>query len=241
MRPTRLALAAAMLPLALLIRWGDPVHDLVPGRDSARPAAGPAAPRPELTRRPAWGADEELVRESPAYVEKVRAVFIHHTNHPNTYDCADVPAMLRGLQRDHVRRMGWDDIGYNYVVDRCGNIYEGRGGGVGRKVLGAHTRGFNTASVGIAALGTFPAGAHVPRPMLDAVAAVAAWKLEPSADPRGRVRLVSTNSESRFHKGTEASLPVVAGHRDSFETRCPGEALYDALPWLRAEVARLRR
>lgn len=237
----RLALAVMCLPLAVLIRWGAPDVDSGGARRTTEPAERPAAPRPYVVPRAGWGADEKLVREPPAHVERVRAVFLHHTNHTNTYDCDDVPAMLRGLQRDHVLGEGWDDIGYHYVVDRCGTIYEGRGGDGGGTVLGAHTKGFNKQTVGIAALGSFHRGAYVPKVMLDAIAAVAAWRLAPGADPHGRVRLTSSNDQSRYREGKTASFDVISGHRDAFETRCPGDALQQELPALRDDVERRRR
>lgn len=239
MRRRRLALATACLPLAVLMRWGAPAVDSG-ARPAHRTAERPAAPRPQVTPRAVWGANESLVREPPKYVHRVRAVFLHHTDHVNTYDCDDVPAMLRALEADHVLAEGWDDLGYNFVVDRCGTVYEGRAGDGRRPVQGAHTKGFNKYSVGIAALGTFHEGARVPRVMLEAIAAVAAWLLPAGADPHGRVRLTSTSDESRHPKGTTATFRVISGHRDAFGTRCPGDALYAALPLVRDEVERRR-
>lgn len=236
----RLAPGVALLPLALLaVRDAPAPPPAPPGPAGARP--GPAAPRPAIVSRAAWRADEGMVRERARYTGPVSAVFVHHTGHPNDYDCADVPAMLRALEADHVRGQGWDDIGYNFVVDRCGTVYEGRAGGVERPVHGAHTKGFNRNTVGIAALGTYGAGARVPRALIDGMAGVAAWKLRPGADPRGTVRLVSTNDESRYGQGEAARFRVISGHRDSHRTDCPGQALYDALPAIREEAARLRR
>jgi hypothetical protein len=146
--------------------------------------------------------------------------------------------MLLAMEQYHIAK-GWDDLGYNFIVDRCGNIYEGRAGGVDRPVRGAHTEGFNTDTVGIAALGSFDTG-QVPRPVLQAIASIAAWKLDPSVDPTGRVRLVSSNNASRFPKGTAVEVNAIAGHRDVFETLCPGQALYDQLPWVRRAAAQLR-
>ncbi|MGD9484746.1 peptidoglycan recognition protein [Streptomyces sp. TRM70308] len=239
MWPRKVALAVAVLPLATLVTWSAPERIGVPEREVTR--AGPAAPRPPIVGRASWDADEGAVREEPAYTGSVEGVVVHHTNHPNGYDCEkDVPELLRAMQEAHIEGEGWDDLGYNFVVDRCGNVYEGRGGGVDRAVLGAHTKGFNDRTVGIAALGDFAEGAEVPRAMLTAIAAVAAWKLRPGADPEGTVRLVSTNDASRYPEGTTATFDVIAGHRDGYHTDCPGQALYDALPWVRAETARLR-
>ena len=241
MRSRRLALGVLALPLAALAVRGEPAAPDAPRPAASAPHTERTAPRPEIVSRRAWGADEHLVRERAAYTGTARVVFVHHTDHPDDYACKDVPAMLRALEVDHVRGQGWDDVGYNFVVDRCGTVYEGRGGGTGRPVRGAHTEGFNADSVGIAALGDFGPGAKVPAAMLRSIARVAAWKLRAGADPHGRVRLVSTNSDSRYAKGTSAEFHVISGHRDSEETRCPGEALYAKLPAIRDEVARLRR
>ncbi|MFJ4962356.1 N-acetylmuramoyl-L-alanine amidase [Streptomyces sp. ADI96-02] len=236
----RLVLGVLLLPLALLVfRDGPAVHD--PQRQFAvgpRPPRG--LPQPAVVSRSRWRADEGLVREHPHYTGPARAVFVHHTGNPNDYDCADAPKLIRAVQADHIRQDGWDDIGYNFLVDRCGTIYEGRAGGVARPVRGAHTKGFNTDTVGIAAIGSFGEGTEVPKAMMDALVRLAAWKLRPGADPLGTVDLVSTNAESRFDKGQVARLHVISGHRDSFETRCPGDELYGLLPELRERVARLR-
>ncbi|MFH8369668.1 peptidoglycan recognition protein [Streptomyces sp. NPDC018031] len=239
MWPRRLTQAVALVPLALLMNWDAPEIP-TPERRDRDSSALPAAPRPPIVERSAWHADERSVREKPVHVAAVRAVFVHHTHHSGDYDCRDVPDMLRSMQDAHIHGEGWDDLGYNFVVDRCGTIYEGRAGSADRAVLGAHTQGFNTGSVGIAAVGSFGEGTRIPRPMLEAIAAVAAWKLRPGADPGGRVRMVSTNDRSRYPEGTAVDLDVISGHRDGYETDCPGDALYAALPRLREMVARLR-
>jgi uncharacterized protein with LGFP repeats len=235
----RLKQGIALLPLALLVAC-DARQNTAPEHRHHEAQARPSAPRPPIVSRSAWHADEKAVRDKPVYAESVKIVFVHHTNHSDSYDCRDVPAMLRSMQEHHIQDMGWNDLGYNFVVDRCGTIYEGRAGGVDRAVQGAHTKGFNTGSVGIAALGRFDGGDASPRPMLEAIAAVAAWKLRPGLDPRGRVRMVSTNSESRYPKGTSVELNVISGHRDGYETACPGETIYAALPLLRELTSRLR-
>ncbi|WP_240969815.1 N-acetylmuramoyl-L-alanine amidase [Actinacidiphila epipremni] len=212
----------------------------VQGPTHPRAVLHPAVLRPVIVGRAGWHADQASVRAGLVYDRSVRAVFIHHTDNPNDYDCAkDVPAMLLALEQRHIA-LGWDDLGYNFVVDRCGGIYEGRTGSIDRDVRGAHTEGFNTDTLGIAALGNFGPGQPVPQPMLRAIAEIAAWKLDPSVSPLGHVRLVSSNDGSRFPKGTAVSLNVVSGHRDVYETDCPGQALYDALPWIRKTAAALR-
>ncbi|GHE42616.1 hypothetical protein GCM10018785_10280 [Streptomyces longispororuber] len=197
---------------------------------SGRPSGGrPSAGRPPSSRPP--------VR----YDGPVLAVFVHHTDSPNGYDCADAPRIIRGLAAGQTEARLFDDIGYNFLVDRCGTIYEGRAGGVDRPVVGAHTQGFNHRTTGVAAIGTFTAGTPVPRPMTEAIAALAAWKLGlADVDPRRRSHLVSSNSGSRFPAGTRAEFDAVAGHTDGYTTTCPGAALRAELPAIRERAAHLQ-
>ncbi|MER6350151.1 peptidoglycan recognition protein [Streptomyces sp. NPDC001532] len=222
----------------------DVVASRAGGSAAHRPSAAHTAPRPAILPRSAWleAGSTAPARQPPArYDDKVVAVFVHHTDSPNAYDCAETPRIIRDLYTGQTGARQWDDIGYNFLVDRCGTVYEGRAGGVTRAVTGAHTQGFNHRTVGIAAVGTFTAGVEVPRVMTDAIAAVAAWKLGLSGtDPRARVRLVSSNSGSRYAAGTPAVLPAVAGHNDGYMTSCPGAALSARLPEIRAAAARLQ-
>ena len=136
-----------------------------------------------------------------------------------------------------MKSSGWRDIGYNFLVDKCGNIYEGRAGGVAKPVMGAHTLGFNTDSMGIAVLGTFtdtkPSGAA-----LKAIARLTAWKLGLyGANPRGKTYLTSGGGNC-YRKGKNVRLNVISGHRDGFATECPGRLLYGKLGSARATAAR---
>ncbi|MDQ0795375.1 peptidoglycan recognition protein [Streptomyces sp. B1I3] len=236
----RTALGAMVVPLTLLVFRDAPVRLVAPDAATAKPEAQSGAPRPPIISRASWHADEGLVKDEATYTGVVKVVFVHHTGHTNGYDCADAPKMLRAMEAQHVRGEGWDDIGYNFVVDRCGTIYEGRAGGIGRSVRGAHATGFNAHSVGVAALGTFGPGVPVPKALIEGIAKVGAWKLRRDIDPRGTVRMVSTNDESLYRRGEVVHLHVVSGHRDTYRTACPGKALYARLPAVRAEMARLR-
>ena len=236
----RTAMGAAVVPLAVLMLRDAPVRTALP-EPAAKPGTVGTAPMPTIISRAAWHADEHLVKEHATYTGSVNAIFIHHTGHSNGYDCADAPAMLRSMEEAHVEGDGWDDIGYNFVVDRCGTIYEGRAGGVTKAVRGAHTKGFNAHSVGIAALGNFGPGVKVPKALIEGIAKVAAWKLRRGIDPRGTVRMVSTNDASLYRRGEVVRLHAVSGHRDAYRTDCPGDALYAQLPAIRKEMARLRK
>jgi hypothetical protein len=210
---------------------------------AARPAAAAhSAVRPHIVPRSVWAAaDSSRTRPPPRYDDKVVAVFIHHTDSPNAYDCAEAPRIIRYLAAGMTDARHFDDIGYNFLVDRCGTIYEGRAGGTDRPVTGAHTQGFNHRTTGIAALGTFTAGVPVPKAMTDSIAHLAAWKLGlADIDPRRTVRLVSSNGLSRYAAGTTATLPALAGHEDGYMTSCPGAALSARLPEIRDLAARLQ-
>ena len=94
-------------------------------------------------------------KHAPSYAPAIRFAVVHHTAGTNDYSPAQAAAILRGIELYHVKSNGWNDIGYNFLVDRYGTVYEGRAGGVDRNVIGAHALGFNTGSVGVAVMGTF--------------------------------------------------------------------------------------
>jgi hypothetical protein len=232
---------AAVAARALCARGVEQAVETNARAAGAGTAARYTAPRPAVVPRSVWLGDEARPQPAPRYDDEVLAVFVHHTDTPNGYDCADVPAILRGVYTGQTGARDWDDIGYNFVVDRCGTVYEGRAGGIDRPVTGAHTQGFNHRTTGIAALGTFTEGVPVPEALTDAIAALAAWKLGPAGtDPRGKVRLVSSNGLSRYAAGATATLPAVAGHGEGYQTSCPGEALTARLPHIRDLAARLQ-
>ncbi|MFE2148022.1 peptidoglycan recognition protein, partial [Streptomyces sp. NPDC059456] len=203
---------------------------------AARPYIGP---RPRIVTRLGWGADESLREAGFVYTSTVKAAFVHHTASGNNYACKDAPAVLRSLYRYHVISSGWRDIGYNFAVDKCGTVYEGRAGGVAKAVLGAHTMGFNTDSMGIAVIGTYTSTTP-PAAAVKAVAQLTAWKLGLfNRDPRSKTTLKSGGG-NLFKKGTNVKLNVISGHRDGFATECPGKLLYGQLPPTRTSSAKLQ-
>ncbi|MCX5333618.1 N-acetylmuramoyl-L-alanine amidase [Streptomyces sp. NBC_00140] len=193
-------------------------------------------PRPRIVTRRGWGANESLRERTFVYTKKVKAAFVHHTATGNSYKCSQAPSVIRGIYRYHVQSMGWRDIGYNFLVDKCGKIYEGRAGGVAKPVLGAHTLGFNTNSMGIAVLGSFGST----RPKAAAVRGIArltAWKLGLyGANPSGKTYLKSGGG-NLYGKGKKVRLNVISGHRDGFSTACPGKELYRKLGSARSSAA----
>ncbi|MEV4786795.1 N-acetylmuramoyl-L-alanine amidase [Streptomyces tuirus] len=199
----------------------------------AKPYVGP---RPGIVTRRGWGADEGLRESGFRYTKKVKAAFVHHTASGNNYSCSQVPSLIRSIYRYHVKSMGWRDIGYNFLIDKCGKIYEGRAGGVAKPVLGAHTLGFNSKSMGIAVLGTY--GATKPsKSAVKAVARLTAWKLGLyRVNPKGKTYLKSAGS-NLHRKGKKVRLNVISGHRDGFKTECPGRKLYGKLGSARSKAA----
>ena len=193
---------------------------------------------PAIVPRATWGANESIRRDAPTLAREVRFAIVHHTAGTNDYTRSEAPAIVRGIQLYHVQGNGWNDIGYNFLVDRFGTVYEGRFGGVDRNVVGAHAQGFNTGSVGIAVLGTYGRD-PVSRAAQEATTRLIAWRLDLAhADPTGVVQFVSGGSD-RFPIGAPAQLRAVSGHRDTGLTECPGDALYSRLGAIASEARSL--
>ncbi|MFF7384171.1 N-acetylmuramoyl-L-alanine amidase [Streptomyces griseoluteus] len=222
----------------------------VPSPLPAQPSAT-KVPAPPFVTRAGWGADE-CARDTgyPDYGHTVKAVFVHHTDTTNTYSCADSPSIVRSLYALHLHQ-GWRDLGYNFLVDKCGTIFEGRFGGAAMPVTGAQTYGFNTDSMGIAAIGTYTdlsggdsaaspiVGATPSQAMVTAISRIAAWKLGMSGvSPTGSSTLTEgAKDSSGFTLGKTYTMNAVSGHRDGFATDCPGNQLYAKLATVRSYAA----
>jgi N-acetylmuramoyl-L-alanine amidase len=191
---------------------------------------------PPIITRAQWGADEEIRRAAPLYADALRFAVVHHTAGASGSSPAQAAAIVRGIEVYHVKSNGWNDIGYNFLVDRWGNVYEGRFGGVARPVIGAHALGFNTGSVGIALIGTYSSAAPPPA-QLQGLEKLAAWRLDlVHIDPLSTVIATSGGNE-KFSAGTQVALRAVSGHRDTGSTSCPGSALYALLGSVRSQIA----
>ena len=203
------------------------------------PIRRPAATEtPAIVPRFSWGASESIRGGPPSYAQRVRFAVVHHTAGRNAYTRAEAPAIVKAIQLYHVQGNGWNDIGYNFLVDRFGTVYEGRYGGVDRAVVGAHAKGFNTGSVGVALLGTY--GDTAPTPAAQAaLIELLAWRLDLAhVDPLGVLTALSGGNE-RFGPDIPVLLRAVSGHRDTGFTECPGNSLYSRLNALAASAARL--
>lgn len=206
-------------------------------------ATKPTAPestvtRPPIVTRAEWGADESMVDDPSDYLEKVEAVFVHHTTDANGYSCAQSPAIARAIMTYHVKSNGWNDLGYNFLVDKCGTIFEGRHGGIDLPVYGAHTYGFNSYSAGVAVIGNYHTDGRPTPTVTNAVSRLAAWKLgQYGGDPTGKVTLEAGGDTGVWNKGDQATLNTISGHRDAFATACPGDAMYAKLGEIRRYAA----
>ncbi|MGW1881005.1 N-acetylmuramoyl-L-alanine amidase [Streptomyces sp. NPDC001970] len=224
------------LPEGLRVDLVDPGSgDDMPEAPSARAEAQSGAPA--MTSRAGWGADESMVIDPPKYNRTTKAVFVHHTAGTNDYTCDESARVVRGIFTYHVESQGWNDIGYHFLVDKCGKIFEGRAGGIDRPVQGAHTYGLNTDTSSISVLGDYMTARTTPV-VRQAIAAVAAWKLGIHGhDPSGTVTLVPSVDNGKYEEGESATLHRISGHRDGSATDCPGDNLYDDLPDIRARAA----
>jgi N-acetylmuramoyl-L-alanine amidase len=215
------------------------------GSLAALPRATPLLPagpgQPPIIARRAWAQGVAHPRLAPGY-GAVRMGFVHHTQNPNGYAPGEVPAMLRAIYAFHRYFNGWNDIGYNFVVDLYGRIFEARAGGIDEPVVGAHAGGYNLASTGVAVLGSFMS-APVSPAAAGALQRLLAWKLALHGVPAEGSVSVRVNPAgarySRFPANARVPLPRIAGHRDGDSTDCPGDALYGELAGIRQGVRRL--
>jgi hypothetical protein len=205
--------------------------------------AQPIAPRrlqlagsPLIISRFSWQADESIRRHAPRYADRVHYAVVHHTAGSNAYTREQSAAIVRGIEIYHVKGNGWDDIGYNFLVDKYGQVFEGRYGGVDRPVIGAHALGFNNGATGIAVIGSYSTTRISPAAKT-ALEQLLAWRLDVAhVDPLSTLTWRS-GGNPRFPAGVPVFLRAISGHRDTGFTDCPGNALYAMLPQIAADVA----
>ncbi len=206
-------------------------------------SAANAVTMPAVISRGEWGADESRRKNDVEMGSTIRAAFVHHTATTNNYTPEQAPQQVRALYRYFTEVRGYSDMGYNFVVDRFGRVYEGRAGSLESPIVGAHTLGFNRDTFAISALGNFqnyrfsPEEAEV---MVESIASVLVGKLAPyNRDPQGLVTLMSSQPPSV--KGAAATslvtAPVISGHRDVLSTACPGTHLANLLPLIRERTS----
>ena len=194
---------------------------------------------PNVISRAQWGADESMRCAPPRYDERVRAAVVHHTAGNNDYGPQDSANIVRAIYAYHTRTLGWCDIAYHSLVDKYGQVFEGRFGGMDRPVEGSHTGGFNLDTWSVAMIGTFDVTPPPPI-QLRTVGRLLGWRLSlDHVDPLGTVVLRSAGgSFTHFALGSTPTLPTIFTHRDVGITDCPGNAAYAAMPRIRDIAAR---
>ena len=200
---------------------------LSPGRRRRSSRARRGGPtRCRRARRPttAWSRWPSCTTRSPPT-----------TTHPTSRR-----SMVLAIAKYHRDTNGWNDIGYNFLVDQYGQVFEGRAGGVEQAVVGAHAQGYNSQSTGVAVLGTF-SDVAIPEAAMASITQLLGWKLSLHGVPcEGGLTIVSGGgSLNRYPSGTPVALQRISGHRDGDSTECPGNALYAQLPELRGRAAAL--
>ncbi|MCZ4537966.1 N-acetylmuramoyl-L-alanine amidase [Gordonia terrae] len=190
---------------------------------------------PQVVARQAWGADESIRCSQPVYSPQMRGAIVHHTAGSNDYTPQQSAEIVRGIYAYHARSLNWCDIGYNVLIDKYGQIFEGAFGGLDRNVEGTHTGGFNKETLGVSMIGNLE---EVPptAAMVSATGKFLRWRLgKAGLNPAGTATLTSEGfAGTKFAAGTQSNLPVISGHRDYNSTSCPGVHGYAALTAIRA-------
>ncbi len=187
-------------------------------------------PKPTIFSREQWGANENLRDKGSLRYFEVHAGFVHHTVNANDYSRREVPGILRSIYAYHTQSRGWSDVGYNFLVDKFGRIWEGRAGGIDRPVVGAHTLGYNDYAFAMSAIGNFET--VQPRAvMLQAYGSLMAWKLS----------LHGVDASSTRQVVGPDAFEAINGHRDAGSTACPGRNLYAKLSVIREHAAEAQR
>ena len=208
---------------------------------STVPAALPVAtsanglPVP-VTTRAEWGANASYMSWDPDYASAGHVV-VHHTAGTNNYSAGQSASIVRGIYYYHAVTLDWGDIGYNFLIDKYGTVFEGRSGSVaapaGRMSVGAHARGVNTGTMGLSMMGDYssvsPSDAQ-----LSSVGKMAGWFLRRAGitDANGWAGLNVWTTE-RYQAGSTISMPRILGHRDVGYTSCPGNVGYSKLGTIR--------
>jgi hypothetical protein len=196
-------------------------------------AVAPTGGQPPINSRASWSARPSV--DPPSVAPTVRMAIVHHSVTANDYAPGDVPGILRSIQTFHIDGRGWNDIAYNFAVDKFGTIWEARGGGITNAVIGGHAMGANYQTTGVVTLGDFTAAA-APQAMVSSVADLIGWKLYVhGTDPNG-ANTYTLGENTKYPTGTVLGLPNVIGHRDVGATGCPGDNLYPRLGEIRSRA-----
>ncbi|MGL3804603.1 SH3 domain-containing protein [Paeniglutamicibacter sp. R2-26] len=211
-----------------------------PMADAAATSSDGAALRPAVITRAQWGATESQANTTTRRSAKLQAMYVHHTASSNKYTEAQAFQQIRGIYDYHTKVLKWDDLGYQFIVDRFGNIYEGRRGSLNDLVVGAQAGGYNANTIGVSAMGNFDEVAP-PKATIEALTRLLAWKgYQHNLNVKGSTTLTTSTagpSTARYANGVKVTVPVILGHRNTNLTACPGTYLYAKLGAIRTEVA----
>ena len=202
---------------------------------------GPGQP-PNIISRNQWGAGNSMRCGGPSYGHGIRAAVVHHTATGNDYAPEDSAAIVRSIYAYHTMTLGWCDIAYNALVDRYGQVFEGRGGGITKDVLGSHTGGFNRDVWGVSMIGDFEEDPP-PDVTVKTLGRLLGWRMSlDRVNPLATVQLKSAGGQyTVVPGGSSVTLPEIFAHRDVGNTECPGRAGYAALDEVRAIAAAFNR
>jgi N-acetylmuramoyl-L-alanine amidase/Fibronectin type III domain len=232
-------------PLARLTVLGLSDGVTTTAQEATSAGAGAATAEPSIVSRGGWGADPAYMTWAPQFYPTEKLI-VHHTATSDNYtDRAGAEAQIRSIYYYHSVTQGWGDIGYNFLIDKFGTIYEGRysrdyaganptgDDATGRGVTAAHTGGWNSGTVGVALLGTLTTHDATPAAR-DALTRLLAWEAS-----RNGINPEATEAFVNPVSGATITSPNIAGHRDYAATACPGDTFYPTLPVLRRDVAAL--
>lgn len=208
-------------------QWTPPTAVIAPGQP------------PNVIGRSQWGADDVVRCHNPPYHDRLHAGVVHHTAESNDYEPEDSVRIVQAIYAYHTRMLGWCDIAYNALVDKYGQVFEGRAGGLAGPVTGDHTGGFNRGTWGVAMIGNFDDVPPTPI-QLRTIGRLLGWRLGlDHVDPLGTVALTSAGgANTHFPAGTTPTLPTIFSHRDVSNTDCPGHLAYPLMGEIRNTAAR---
>lgn len=227
-------------PQLIIIDWGytlKPQQDSenIPGQDETIPSIKPTITPTIHTREEWWRSDLPERTWTPDRDANWRGAIVHHTVDRNDYSRAEVKAIIQNIYTFHCEERGWGDIGYNLLVDRFGGIWEGRDEGVANAMVqasnveAAHTGSFNTATFGVAVIGSFHLDDEPSDAAIESTASAIAWEF-------AGLGLMDATGTFEYH-GTQQRI---SGHGDGSHwynaenhTLCPGIHLSDRLPDIR--------
>lgn len=189
--------------------------------------------QPDYCDRLCWSPQGNHPTQSNPVATDPSHIIVHHSGDNLVWpEGTDFKLVVQAYWDQHVNTNGWADIGYNWLIDRNGVIYEGRGDGI----RGAHFSCMNQSTTGICLIGNFE---------LEVPSTAALNKLKDMTAWEASDKNLDVLTGSR-HASSQLDLFHLSGHRDgnpspapqscASGTVCPGENLYNLLPATRIDV-----